>query len=129
MPDQTPENINPPLSPADFAVLGLRFSEARTAVIRKAVRKAIRKIRQNELDPTFDSDQTANMADVAVATYRVLDPRRRLRFWERINLSFGDSFDDEVTDRRRISQWQLPELAAQTPPRQRDANHHLNVSP
>jgi hypothetical protein len=69
------------------------------------------------------------MADVAVATYRVLDPRRRQRFWERLNLSFGVSFEDESGDRKRILPWQLPELVNQVgSPRQKDTNH-LNVSP
>lgn len=130
MLDHTPENTSPPLTAADFAVLGLRFSEARTAVIRKAVRQTVRKLRETETESEMDHDDTAaNMADVAVATYRVLDPRRRQRFWERLNLSFGVSFEDESGDRKRILPWQLPELVNQAgSPRQKDTNH-LNVSP
>jgi hypothetical protein len=130
MLEHTPENTSPPLTAADFAVLGLRFSEARTAVIRKAVRQTVRKLRETETESEMDNDDTtANMADVAVATYRVLDPRRRQRFWERLNLSFGVSFEDESGDRKRILPWQLPELVNQAgSPRQKDTNH-LNVSP
>jgi hypothetical protein len=130
MLEHTPENTRPPLTAADFAVLGLRFSEARTAVIRKAVRQTVRKLRETETESEMDNDDTtANMADVAVATYRVLDPRRRQRFWERLNLSFGVSFEDESGDRKRILPWQLPELVNQVgSPRQKDTNH-LNVSP
>lgn len=130
MLDHTPENTSPPLTAADFAVLGLRFSEARTAVIRKAVRQTVRKLRETETESEMDHDDTAaNMADVAVATYRVLDPRRRQRFWERLNLSFGVSFEDESGDRKSILPWQLPELVNQAgSPRQKDTNH-LNVSP
>jgi hypothetical protein len=130
MLEHTPENTSPPLTAADFAVLGLRFSEARTAVIRKAVRQTVRKLRETETESEMDNDDTtANMADVAVATYRVLDPRRRQRFWERLNLSFGVSFEDESGDRKRILPWQLPELVNQVgSPRQKDTNH-LNVSP
>ena len=130
MLEHTPENTSPPLTAADFAVLGLRFSEARTAVIRKAVRQTVRKLRETETESEMDNDDTtANMAVVAVATYRVLDPRRRQRFWERLNLSFGVSFEDESGDRKRILPWQLPELVNQAgSPRQKDTNH-LNVSP
>jgi hypothetical protein len=130
MLDHTPENTSPPLTAADFAVLGLRFSEARTAVIRKAVRQTVRKLRETESESEMDHDDTAaNMADVAVATYRVLDPRRRQRFWERLNLSFGVSFEDESAERKRILPGQLPEVVNQAgSPRQKD-NNHFNVSP
>jgi hypothetical protein len=130
MLEPTPENTSPPLTAADFAVLGLRFSEARTAVIRKAVRQTIQKLRETETDPSTEpQDATSNMADVAVATYRVLDPRRRQRFWERLNLSFGISFEDESAERKRIPPGQLAELVNQAgSPRQKET-HHLNVSP
>lgn len=130
MLENTPENTSPPLTAADFAVLGLRFSEARTAVIRKAVRQTVRKLRETETESEMDNDDTtANMADVAVATYRVLDPRRRQRFWERLNLSFGVSFEDESAERKRILPGQLPEVVNQAgSPRQKD-NNHFNVSP
>ncbi len=130
MSEHTPENTNPPLTAADFAVLGLRISEARTAVIRKAVRQTVRKLRDTESESEIPAeDNAAHRADVAVATYRVLDPRRRQRFWERLNLSFGVSFEDDSVDRKRILPWQLPELASQNAsPRQKDRND-LNVSP
>ena len=130
MLDHTPENTSPPLTAADFAVLGLRLSEARTAVIRKAVRQTVRKLRETEAETEFDNEEVvANMADVAVATYRVLDPRRRQRFWERLNLSFGVSFEDESAERKRIPPGQLPQLVNQAnTPRQKDS-HSFNVSP
>lgn len=130
MLDHTPENTSPPLTAADFAVLGLRFSEARTAVIRKAVRQTVRKLRETETVSELDHDDTAaNMADVAVATYRVLDPRRRQRFWERLNLSFGVSFEDDSTERKRILPGQLPEVVNQAGSPRTKVTNHLNVSP
>lgn len=130
MLDHTPENTSPPLTAADFAVLGLRFSEARTAVIRKAVRQTVRKLRETETASELDHDDTAaNMADVAVATYRVLDPRRRQRFWERLNLSFGVSFEDDSTERKRILPGQLPEVVNQAGSPRTKVTNHLNVSP
>lgn len=130
MLDHTPENTSPPLTAADFAVLGLRFSEARTAVIRKAVRQTVRKLRETETVSELDHDDTAaNMADVAVATYRVLDPRRRQRFWERLNLSFGVSFEDDSTERKRILPGQLPEVVNQAGSPRTKVSNHLNVSP
>lgn len=130
MLDHTPENTSPPLTAADFAVLGLRFSEARTAVIRKAVRQTVRKLRETETVSELDHDDTAaNMADVAVATYRVLDPRRRQRFWERLNLSFGVSFEDDSTERKRILPGQLPEVVNQAGNPRTKVTNHLNVSP
>lgn len=130
MLDHTPENTSPPLTAADFAVLGLRFSEARTAVIRKAVRQTVRKLRETETVSDLDHDDTAsNMADVAVATYRVLDPRRRQRFWERLNLSFGVSFEDDSTERKRILPGQLAEVVNQAGSPRTKVTNHLNVSP
>lgn len=115
MTHTTPENTNQRLTPEDFAVLGLRFSEARTAVIRKAARQTSRKLRANEIEVDCDSDQaTANIADVAIATYRILDPRRRRRFWERLNLSMGVCWEDETTERKRVAPWKLPELPMAT---------------
>ncbi len=69
------------------------------------------------------------MADVAVATYRVLDPRRRQRFWERLNLSFGVSFEDDSTERKRILPGQLPEVVNQAGNPRAKVSNHLNVSP
>ena len=128
MSDDTPDNTNLSLIAADFAVLGLRFSEARTAVIRQAIRQTIRKLQESDAD-TENEQGASQRADVAVATYRIIDPRRRQRFWERVNLSFGFSFEDESVDRKRILPWQLPELAPQAnSPRKRDT-HHFDVSP
>lgn len=128
MSDDTPEITKLSLTAADFAVLGLRFSEARTAVIRQAIRHTIRKLQESDADRE-NEPSASHRADVAVATYRIIDPRRRQRFWERVNLSFGLSFEDESVDRKRIVPWQLPELAPQASnPRKRET-HHFDVSP
>ncbi len=67
----------------DFALLGLPAREARVEVIRNAAESAAVKI-QNAVD----EDQRVEMlAELAASTYRLLDPRRRKRILERIQLS------------------------------------------
>ncbi len=67
----------------DFALLGLPARESRVEVIRNAAESAAEKI-QNAVD----EDQRVEMlAELATSTYRLLDPRRRKRILERIQLS------------------------------------------
>jgi hypothetical protein len=129
MTQETSANKNQAPSKADFAFLGLRFSEARTAVIRKAAKRRARKMKQ---EPTSESsfEQAADVAKVALATYRLLDPRGRRKFWERLHLSVGTAFEDESCERRSVSRLQLPDLStSDRPVQESDCDSHWNISP
>ncbi len=74
----------------DFALLGLRAHEARVGRIRQAAASTADHIRMSGLDR---SEMTSLLGDVALATYRLLDPRRRHRFTHRIQLCVLDEED------------------------------------
>ncbi len=67
----------------DFALLGLKGREARVDVIRGAASKIAARIPET-LD---DSTRVDMLSELAASTYRLLDPRRRLRSLERVQLS------------------------------------------
>jgi len=67
----------------DFALLGLRGREARVDVIRGAASKIAARIPES-LD---DSARVEMLSELAASTYRLLDPRRRKRSLERVQLS------------------------------------------
>jgi hypothetical protein len=64
-----------------YATLGLRAREARVDAIRSAAQKAAQTINQVS---GMDRDQL--LAEIALCTYRLLDPRNRVRQLERIQL-------------------------------------------
>lgn len=67
-----------------YATLGLRAGEARVDAIRQAARKSASEI---QVITQGQSDQIESLADVAVSAYLLLDPRKRVRRIERIQLS------------------------------------------
>lgn len=69
----------------DFALLGLKGREARVDVIRGAAERTASKIPE-----TLEVSERVNMlAELAASTYRLLDPRRRQRSMERVQLSMA----------------------------------------
>ncbi len=73
----------------DFALLGLKARESRVEVIRTAAEHSAAKI---------SGDATANdrvemLAELATATYRLLDPRRRSKPIERIQLAMASEVE------------------------------------
>ncbi len=84
----------------DFALLGLNARESRVEVIRQAAAETAARI---QLAAAKEPDQRdAMLCDLATSTYRLLDPRRRQRPMERIQLSlFGDSDIDRQQQARR----------------------------
>ncbi len=67
----------------DFALLGLKGREARVDVIRNAASKIAARIPES-LD---DTTRVEMLSELAASTYRLLDPRRRSRPLERVQLS------------------------------------------
>jgi|LakMenE18May11ns_1017448.scaffolds.fasta_scaffold9925735_2 hypothetical protein len=82
-----------------FATLGLRANEARVDAIRKAAQASA--VRLQEL--AQDSDERIDLlSDVAISTYRLLDPRQRTHRIERIQLCIVSERSRElVQDSRR----------------------------
>ncbi len=78
----------------DFALLGLRASEARVDIIRQAARQTAARIQQVACDDEDESDQL--LSDLASSTYRLLDPRKRTKLRERIQLSIVDDADFDL---------------------------------
>ncbi len=67
----------------DFALLGLKGREARVDVIRGAAARIASRIPNSDEEP----DRVEMLTELATSTYRLLDPRRRTRSMERIQLS------------------------------------------
>ncbi|MEM8733160.1 MAG: hypothetical protein AAGG44_03000 [Planctomycetota bacterium] len=89
----------------DYAVLGLPARESRTRVIRQAADRTLDRIQ----DVATDRDEYDQMVSkVLVSTYRLLDPRRRQRSVERVQLSV---FSEDDWDRQRSSRQPLIEPA------------------
>ena len=73
----------------DFALLGLKGREARVDVIRIAAERTASKIPE-----TLEiSERVEMLTELAASTYRLLDPRRRVRPLERVLLSLGADND------------------------------------
>jgi hypothetical protein len=66
-----------------YATLGLRAREARIDAIRQAALRSAQKV-QEIADGDTERDEL--LAEVALCTYRLLDPRKRVRSIERIQL-------------------------------------------
>ena len=94
-----------PLAP-EFRLLGLRQREARLEVIRDALKETA-----SELKPAEDAIDVAagDIARVAVAGYRLLDPRRRATLFERVQLLL---LSDEDTPSSTVGLWQAADAAA-----------------
>lgn len=67
----------------DFRLLGLRPREARLDVIRQALKETASDVKAGEQWTSGEDDQ---LARVATAGYRLLDPRRRRALFERVQL-------------------------------------------
>lgn len=75
-----------------FQALGLRRGECRVDVIRQAARERAKEFSGRSHPATVD----LHRAEVAVATYRLLDPRGRTQLYERIQLSCPIDQIDQV---------------------------------
>lgn len=76
----------------DFALLGLQARESRVEVIRNAAEKTALRIQSDAED-----DQRLDMlSELAASTYRLLDPRRRRRTMERVQLSNMADFEPSL---------------------------------
>lgn len=74
----------------DFALLGLSARESRVEVIRQAAEKTAAKIH----DAATDEAETDSMlTDLAASTYRLLDPRKRQKMIERVQLCIHSEQD------------------------------------
>lgn len=72
---------------AQFRFLGLKRGESRVAVIRQAAQEMASLLTESE--PGYDSEVlTKRRFEIALAAYRLLDPRRRRKRLERIHLCF-----------------------------------------
>lgn len=85
----------------DFALLGLKAGEARTDVIREAAIGIAARIGDASTD---ESEQSVMLAALATSTYRLLDPRRRRKLIERIQLSMVRETD---WDLQKLSRCEL----------------------
>ena len=83
----------------DFALLGLKAREARVEVIRKAARQTASRINGSS---EVLNEQDEMLSHLATSTYRLLDPRRRDRSHERIQLCIFSEEDLESQKRSRV---------------------------
>ncbi len=100
----------PPLA-TDFHLLGLRPREARVEVIRQAVHQAASQAQldsatelllKTEAPDTDSSEGEQRLTEIAVAGYRLLDPRRRKTLFERVQLLM---WTEEELDTNVTSLW------------------------
>jgi hypothetical protein len=66
-----------------YATLGLRAQEARIDAIRQAACSTAQKIQEFAND---DGEREGLLAEIALCAYRLLDPRKRVRQIERVQL-------------------------------------------
>ncbi len=78
----------------DFALLGLSTRESRGNFIRRAAKRTASQIRS--LADVNASQQTYLLGELAASTYRLLDPRRRRRMAERVQLCVYTELDFEL---------------------------------
>lgn len=89
-----------------YATLGLRAREARIDAIRSAAQKAAQVI-----NAVSDLDRDQMLAEVALSTYRLLDPRKRVRQIERIQLCIFSERALELQAQSRRSLLSTPQAA------------------
>lgn len=97
----TTRQSGPPLA-SEFRLLGLRPREARLDVIRGAVRETASDVKEAEGPGASDDGQVAR---VAVAGYRLLDPRRRGTLFERVQLLL---WTDDEAEAPGAALWDVP---------------------
>ncbi len=79
----------------DFALLGLSVSESRVDIIRQAASQTAARIQEVAHDEdSGEADQL--LSELVSSTYRLLDPRRRVKSRERIQLSIVSDADFEL---------------------------------
>ncbi len=82
-----------------FRFLGLKSGECRPHVIRSAAKELSNSISENEMQYRVDA-LAKRRYEVALATYRLLDPRRRPTLYERVHLSISlDEDNNEIETR------------------------------
>lgn len=82
----------------DFAMLGLRARESRVEVIREAASTTAYRIQRASLEASADRETL--LSDLATSTYRLLDPRKRGKLMERVQLSI---FSESDFERQQLS--------------------------
>lgn len=96
---------------AFFRRLGLRMGEARAHVIRTAASTQARRLNQFA-SVSGDESVEVRRHEIALATYRLLDPRRRQRLVERVQLTYAIDRDEH----------EIAETFFSTVPRAREAS-------
>ena len=98
---------------SDYRLLGLRPREARVEVIREAVHQAASQVQVDDAARTLGSvghsgsdaapdESEQRLTQIAVAGYRLLDPRRRRTLFERVQLLM---WTEEELDASCKSMW------------------------
>lgn len=114
------------LSTSDYRLLGLRPREARVEVIRGAVQQAASQVQVEQAARTLEagdapgnqSGDDEQLTQIAVAGYRLLDPRRRRTLFERVQLLMCS---EEELDTTVKSLWATQASEPTAPPRVRIA--------
>ncbi len=84
----------------DYALLGLNAREARVEVIRKAAKQTAARIQKASSEDQQNLDSM--LSDLATSTYRLLDPRRRNKQIERIQLCIFSEVDLDLQKNARV---------------------------
>lgn len=84
----------------DFALLGLKARESRVDVIRRAAKETAAKIQQLASN---DVEHDKMLSDLATSTYRLLDPRKRQKPLERIQLCIFGEEELETQKHSRVA--------------------------
>lgn len=104
--------------PADYRLLGLRHGECSSTVIRNSVRTTTHRLAESEDgEPTSTTDR--DLARVATAGYRLLDPRYRRQSYERVQLCYSLEREDQNTkpiDGQRLMVPSTAIMATTAPP-------------
>jgi len=99
---------------AQFRFLGLKRGESRVAIIRQAAQEMAALLTESE--PEYDSEAlTKRRFEIALAAYRLLDPRRRRKRLERIHLCFPldreELLDQPTLEGPAVSESEIRELS------------------
>lgn len=98
----------------DFALLGLKASESRVDIIRQAASDTAARIQQ--VTRSDEDESKLMLSNLASSTYRLLDPRRRQKSGERIQLSIVSDADFEQQKGSRIPLVSFSSTAPSPPP-------------
>ncbi|MDZ4849116.1 MAG: hypothetical protein SGI77_07460 [Pirellulaceae bacterium] len=82
--------------PSDFYRLGLKRGECNSVAIRGATQSAVHRLAESSTRQTLEQIDR-QLGQLATSAYRLLDPRYRLQFYERIQLSYAVERDDMAT--------------------------------